>query len=272
MLQDKENKEKSNEEEQNNENEGENNNENTDNNNDHDLNNETEELENYDNIISLSFIIQSDTLKNNNHQDKGFAMNGLQRFGCQTIIYMPKNMFYITSPSFSQEGYCLWNLGWLDVRNQLFYQTNTLTNNLDDRISYFSCWLEFLQTLIDNKIYTKLFEFFNFDKAILYNNDRFINENIFIQSLKQLGFCKDNENEMIPFMIPMFKSSNKMISLALVKKIISSNLKNFSDEAMNEKVILDNNSSINTTNNKNDINVNEVEENENSDEKENNNE
>ena len=272
MLQDKENKEKSNEEEQNNENEGENNNENTDNNNDHDLNNETEELENYDNIISLSFIIQADTLKNNNHQDKGFAMNGLQRFGCQTIIYMPKNMFYITSPSFSQEGYCLWNLGWLDVRNQLFYQTNTLTNNLDDRISYFSCWLEFLQTLIDNKIYTKLFEFFNFDKAILYNNDRFINENIFIQSLKQLGFCKDNENEMIPFMIPMFKSSNKMISLALVKKIISSNLKNFSDEAMNEKVILDNNSSINTTNNKNDINVNEVEENENSDEKENNNE
>ena len=63
-------------------------------------------------------------------------MNGLERYGCQTIIYMPKNMFYITSPSYSQEGYCLWNLGWVDVKNQLFYQTNTLTNSLDARISY----------------------------------------------------------------------------------------------------------------------------------------
>ena len=259
-LSQEENKENANEENDNNENE------NKDNEN---LNDNSEETENYDNIVSLSFIIQTETLKNNNHQDKGFAMNGLQRFGCQTIIYMPKNMFYITSPSFSQEGYCFWNLGWIDVKNQLFYQTNTLTNNLDERISFFSYWLEFLQTLIDNKIYANLFEFFKFDKAILYNNDRFINENIFIQSLKQLNFCKENENEIIPFIIPIFRSDNKMISLALVKKIISSNLKNFSDEAMNEKVFVENNSSINTSE-KNEINMNDVEENENYEGKDNN--
>ena len=87
-------------------------------------------------------------------------MNGLQRYGCQTIIYMPKNMFYITSPSFSQEGYCFWNLGWIDVKNQLFYQTNTLTNNLDDRIAFFNYWLEFLQTLIDNKFKNIVFIIF----------------------------------------------------------------------------------------------------------------
>ena len=261
-----ENKENSNEENKN-ENDEQNNNENTLNN----ENIESEESENYDNIISLSFIIQTEALKNNNYQDKGFALNGLQRYGCQTIIYMQKKMFYITSPSFSQEGYCFWNLGWLDVKNQLFYQTNTLTNNLDDRILYFGFWLEFLQTLIDNKIYTKLFEFFNFDKAILLNNDRFINENIFIQSLIQLKFCKNKENEVIPFIIPMFKSANKMVSLALTKRIISSNLKNFSDEVMNEKAFLENNnSSMNYSDNKNEINVNDIEENENSDQKENN--
>ena len=261
-----ENKENGNEEN----NENINNNENTTNN---ELNNENEETENYDNIISLAFIIQTDSLKNNNCQDKGFEMNGLQRYGCQTIIYMPKNMFYITSPSFYQEEYCLWNLGWIDVKNQLFYQTNTLTNNLEDRIAYFSSWLEFLQALIDNKIYSKLFEFFNFDKAILYNNDRFINENIFIQSLKQLNFCKENEDEIISFIIPIFKNSNKMISLALVKKVISSNLKNFSDEAMNGRPMSDINSSENFSQNNenNSINVNDINENEYDEEKENNN-
>ena len=120
-------------------------------------NQENAETENYDNIISLSFIIQTDSLKFNNYQDKGFTMNGLERFGCQTIIYMPKNMFYLSAPKFCNEGYCIWNLGWIDVKNQLFYQTNTLTESLDDRILHFSGWLEFLQSLIDDKIYTKLF-------------------------------------------------------------------------------------------------------------------
>ena len=79
-------------------------------------------------------------------------MNGLERYGCQTIIYTPKNMFYITAPEFCKEGYSFWNLGWVDIKNKLFYQTNTLTESLNDRIFYLSYYLEFLQTLIDNKI------------------------------------------------------------------------------------------------------------------------
>ena len=264
------NKENENENNENENNENENENENNENDN-NENENENEETENFDNIISLSFIIQTDAIKNNNYQDKGFKMNGLERYGCQTIIYMPTNMFYITSPSYSQEGYCLWNLGWIDVKNQLFYQSNTLTNSLDSRIAYFSYWLEFLQALIDNKIYSNLFEYFNFDKAILYNNDRFISENIFIKSVKQLDFCKENIDEVISFIIPFFKSGNKMISLSLLKKKISSNLKNFSDETIKGKSY-ENESSANASEIKdtNVINVNDVEANEYSEEKNNN--
>ena len=224
-------------------------------------NNGSEETENYDNIISLSFLIQTEALKNSNVQDKGFAMNGLERYGCQTIIYMPKNMFYVTSPSFSQEGYYLWNLGWIDVKNQLFYQSNTLTNNLEERTLYFSQWLEFLQSIIDNQIYSKLFEFFNFDKAILHNNDRYINENLLIQSLKKLDFCKENEDEIFSFIISLFKSGNNMISFSLLKKKISSNLKNFADGFVGGRQNGDNNISVTISENK-DININDINENE----------
>ena len=204
-------------------------------------NQENAETENYDNIISLSFIIQTDSLKFNNYQDKGFTMNGLERFGCQTIIYMPKNMFYLSAPKFCNEGYCIWNLGWIDVKNQLFYQTNTLTESLDDRILHFSGWLEFLQSLIDDKIYTKLFEFFGFDKANLINGDRLVSEEIFVQNLKELKFCKNNEDDILEFIVNAFRNSNKIISFNLVKRKISSNLKNFSDEAMAENNIAEDN-------------------------------
>ena len=126
-------------------------------------------------------------------------------------------MFYLTAPKFCNEGYCIWNLGWIDVKNQLFYQTNTLTETLEDRIAHFSGWLEFLQSLIDDKIYSKLFEFFNFDKANLIGGDRLLNEEIFVE-----------------FILNTFRHSNKIISFNLVKRKISSNLKNFSDEALAE--------------------------------------
>jgi len=208
---------------------------------------ENAETENYDNIISLSFIIQTESLKFNNYQDKGFTMNGLERFGCQTIIYMPKNMFYLSAPKFCNEGYSIWNLGWVDVKNQLFYQTNTLTESLDDRILHFSGWLEFLQSLIDDKIYTKLFEFFCFDKSSLNNGDRLINEDIFVQNLKELKFCKNNDEDIIEFILNIFRCSNRVISFNLVKRKISSNLKNFSDEALAEGNMADDNNIDNSS-------------------------
>ena len=209
------------------------------------------ETENYDNIISLTFLIQTDILKNNNYQDKGFAMNGLERYGCQTIIYTSKNMFYLTAPKYSLEGYSFWNLGWIDVKNQLFYQTNTLSENLEDRITHFSGWLEFLQSLIDDKIYTKLFEFFGFDKAVLTGGDRLINEEIFIEKLKELKFCKNNENDILDYVVNTFRFSDKIISFNIVKKKIASNLKNFSDENIGENNL--NNEYINNNDDENQI-------------------
>ena len=192
-------------------------------------------------------------------------MNGLERYGCQTIVYMPKNMFYLSAPKFCNEGYCIWNLGWIDVKNQLFYQTNTLTEDLEDRISHFSLWLEFLQSLIDDKIYTKLFEFFSFDKANLSNGDRLLNEEIFVQNLKGLKFCKNNEDDILEFILSIFRASNKIISFNLVKRKISSNLKNFSDEALAESNINNNNNQEITSqaaNNENEIVENNEENNE----------
>ena len=181
------------------------------------LNEDNGETENYDNIISLAFIIQTDNLKYNNYQDKGFTMNGLERYGCQTIVYMPKNMFYLSAPKFCNEGYCIWNLGWIDVKNQLFYQTNTLTEDLEDRISHFSLWLEFLQSLIDDKIYTKLFEFFSFDKANLSNGDRLLNEEIFVQEFsKYLAgiptlFNELDKTSMSKLMYEIFRNIDTLI-------------------------------------------------------------
>ena len=197
---------------------------------------DSSEIENYDNIISLSFIIQTEALKNNSYQDKGFSMNGLERYGCQTIIYTPKNMFYLNAPNNSKEGYNLWNLGWVDVKNLIFYQTNILSENVIDRSLYFDYWIEFLQSIIDNKIYTKLFEFFKFDKSVLVNNDRFINENLFVDSLKQMKLCAEKENEIILFVENVFKNNNQMVSFSLLKKKIASNLKNFMDNDLDNKI------------------------------------
>ena len=237
----KNNNDSNNENNNNNEENDGNNNNNNNNNEEEETSNKNQEdngeTENYDNIISLTFLIQTEALKNNNYQDKGFAMNGLERYGCQTIIYTSKNMFYLTAPKYSLDGYSFWNLGWVDVKNQLFYQTNTLSENMEDRVSHFSGWLEFLQSLIDDKIYIKLFEFFGFEKALLTGGDRLINEEIFVQRLKELKFCKNNENDILDFVVNIFRYSDKIISFNLVKRKISSNLKNFADENIGENYL-----------------------------------
>ena len=269
----KNNNDTNNENENNNEENEINNKDNNNNNEEEETSNKNEEdngeTENYDNIISLTFLIQTDALKNNNYQDKGFAMNGLERYGCQTIIYTSKNMFYLTAPKYCLEGYSFWNLGWIDVKNQLFYQTNTLSENMEDRISHFSGWLEFLQSLIDDKIYTKLFEFFGFEKAVLTGGDRLINEDIFVTKLKELKFCKNNENNILDFVINIFRFSDKIISFNIVKRKISSNLKNFADENIgdnlnneynninNEGQMSSQNGNIEENNNENEENNNE---------------
>ena len=97
-------------------------------------------------------------------------MNGLERFGCQTIIYTPRNTFFLNSPNFVKDDYHFWNLGWFDFKNILFYQTNILLENRLERVQFLSLWIDFLQTLITNQIYRNLFEYFGF-VFFFYSNE-----------------------------------------------------------------------------------------------------
>ena len=218
--------------------EGANNNEEMDENNNINENEEqkknTEQKENFDYIMNFSLGINTEELLIHNYQDKDHVMNGLERYGCQTIIYTPKKIFYLNSPSYCHEGYKYWNIGWVDFKNQLFYQTNYLSDNLLERVQYLSLWIDFLQTLITNQIYKNLFEYFGFEGSTLINKDRFIYEPKLKKLLIQLKFCDENDNEVFDFICSLFKSNNNMISFSLIKKKISSNLKNFFDGIINE--------------------------------------
>ena len=193
-------------------------------------NNDDDELDNFDEILSISYNILTESLKIYNYQDKGFSMNGLERYGCLTMIYTPNNIFYIPAPNFCKDGYSIWNLGWLDVKNQLFYETNTLSSELIDRLSFFSQWIDFLQKILDEKLYSKLFQFFGFGKGLLINNDRFIYEDIFIKSLTDMKFNEEDNNDIFYFISQLMKGQNKLISFSLFKKKITSNLKNFKED------------------------------------------
>ena len=195
-------------------------------------NNESDEddLENFDDIILLSLNILTEALKIHNYQEKGFSMNGLEIHACMTMIYTSNNIFYIPAPSFCKEGYSIWNLGWLDVKNHYFYETNTLSSELNDRLLFFSQWIDFLQKILDEQLYSKLFKFFGFPKGLLINKDRFIFESTFIKALNNMKFNEDNNNEVYNFISELMKGENKLISFNIFKKKITSNIKNFKDD------------------------------------------
>ena len=157
-------------------------------------------------------------------------MNGLERYACMTMIYTLNNIFYIPSPSFCKEGYSIWNLGWLDIRNQFFYETNTLSSQLNDRLLFFSSWIDFLQKILDEKLYNKLFKFFGFVKGLLINHDRFISEETFIKTLNDMKFNEENNNKIYNFISELMKGENKLISYCIFKKKITSNIKNFKND------------------------------------------
>ena len=192
-------------------------------------NNKNDEIKenenNYDYILSLAYIITSTKLsqKLENITEK---TNGLEKYGCQTILYTQSNIFYIPSPAYSDNNYTVWFLGWLDIKNKLFYQTNILVKNLEPKNTYFKEWLEFLQSLIDDKIYLNLFQFFGFEKGNIEKGDRILDENNFIEGIKNIKYF-NQKNEIINFICSLFKNNSNKISFSVLKGNISSNLKNF---------------------------------------------
>ena len=143
-----------------------------------------------------------------------------------------------------------WDLGWLDIKNKLFYETSTFfdLSQTPTREYYFEEWIEFLQKLIDKKIYLHLFEFFNFQKSWLTETDRLLSRATFNNILSNLlledfNEKKDQEENAIevkdisPFIISIMSlpiedkdnlENDNCISYRLLKKKITSNLKNFS--------------------------------------------
>ena len=195
---------------------------------------ESQNLDIYNNIINISFYINSAKLKIEHSEEKDFSMNGLEKYACQTIIYTPKNIFYIPSPSFPTKNYNTWFIGWLDIKNKLFYETNILLRNADKRISYFNEWLEFLQILIDEKVYSNLFEYFDFGKGSLEIGDRILEQNYFEEKIKNFKYFNLKTDAAIKFICSLFLNRNNMISFSVFKQIITSNLKNFFGNNLNE--------------------------------------
>ena len=111
--------------------------------------------------------------------------------------------------------------------------------------------MEFLQAFIDKKIYDSLFSFFGYNNSILAGSDRFLPKNIFISTLNEIlideniaekdGLTSKRNQQMMKeknnFMNYIcnilcgfdeeMNIRDDSISFNLLKKKISSNLKNF---------------------------------------------
>lgn len=178
-------------------------------------------------IVRLILKINQNNLKTYYNITHHNTINGLEKYSCEVFIYTSSNMFLLHSPQYSREEYNYWDLGCLDIKHMLFYEIGLLTKGLySDKDIYFKEWIIFLQLIIDNKLYYKLFESFNFNKGILYLNDRLLYEPAFIRSLKSIA----NDQLSIDFMIflcDIMKNNQQMVSFSIFKKKITSNLKNF---------------------------------------------
>ena len=150
-----------------------------------------------------------------------------------------------------------WDLGWLDLKNHLYYETscNFHIDYKPDRLVFFEKFLEFLQVFIDKKLYDSLFSFFNYDNSVLAGSDRYLPNKTFQAILNEMLIDENNNIEIAD------KEKNKQrieqmnekhnfiqfisnilcgfdeelnirddsISYNLLRKKISSNLKNFNN-------------------------------------------
>lgn len=216
----------------------------SDNNNNNNNNNTetTKEYIDYSSIIKITYMIKRDELCISNYQDKGWSMNGLERYCYETMVYTPYNVFYIPAPKVAECEYNQWILGWFDIKNHLLYETNYLAligddvqqqqqQQHDQRIQNFDEFVEFLQVLLQKKMFLNLFKEFEFHKGMLVNNDRCVKVATFKKKLEEMKFVegKDKAQGVIKVIVEMARGFNKMISFTLLKKKVVSNLKNFKD-------------------------------------------
>jgi len=150
-----------------------------------------------------------------------------------------------------------WDLGWIDVKNKLFYETSVYfkIDYKPERLVFFENFIDFLQIFIDKRICDQLFTFFNFDLSVLAASDRYLSKKIFEAKLtsvldeeikitvteeqernKEVNEKQREMQRFIQFICNILcgydednNIRNDSISFSLLKKKISSNLQNFAN-------------------------------------------
>ena len=137
-----------------------------------------------------------------------------------------------------------WDLGWIDSSNFIYYETSVFFDieQKPKRLSYYEFWIEFLQSLIDKKLYNSLFDYFCFNLSILTRGDRYLAKKIFGKKIVELNdFNSRGKNEkkkeelyngiqFISNILCGYDEDNNIrddsISFNLLKKKVSSNINN----------------------------------------------
>ena len=136
-----------------------------------------------------------------------------------------------------------WDLGWVDANNFIYYETSVFfdVEQKPNRLTYYECFVEFLQALIDKQVYNNLFDYFHFNLSILARGDRYLPKKIFEKKMLELIVFNSEDNENMIELISAinfvcnilcgYDEENNIrddsISFNLLKKKVSSNIKNF---------------------------------------------
>lgn len=168
--------------------------------------------------------------------NKKLSLNGISKYSNEISIYTPNEIFKCSSPQFSKDmNHSYWDIGYIDIRKMIFLEIGIMKNQPSPRLSDFLNWINFLQTVIDDEVYSRLFETFGFSESILLNNDRLLHEPEFFKSIRRFllskeFFREDKNNDFSDFLMvlcDLFKNSRNLVSFVIFKKKILSNLKNF---------------------------------------------
>ena len=197
----------------------------------------------YDFHINLPKILNDNVIIENNKEDKNSENNN--------------NNTNISKKSIKKEFSGLyWDLGWLDLKNKLYYETscNFDLTNIPERLTFFEKFVEFLQAFIDKKIYDSLFSFFGYNNSVLAGSDRYLTKIMFKTVLDDMLIDENNHVEIEPLSTRRNNEKKKeknnfmeficnilcgydeennirddSISFNLLRKKVSSNLKNFDE-------------------------------------------
>ena len=227
---------------------------------------------NYDFHINLPKVLCKNRITNKfaiKENDKENENNNNSKSNNNTNITM-KNSKSKNSSSGQKDDFegLYWDLGWIDVKNNLFYETSVYfkIDYKPERLIFFENFLDFLQIFIDKRICDSLFTFFNFDLSVLAASDRYLPKKIFeskVHSIldEETKNNVTNEDNKNTEMIQKEKEINKFIqficnilcgydednnirddsiSFSLLRKKISSNLQNFANysaEGKKENII-----------------------------------